>query len=122
MARLQHPGIVGATEFFIEDGIHYLVMPYLDGGSLADRLEVTAAVESVDFVTWFDGHAVKPRSRAAIYPVPAKNFFCLQGVTWQLSTAAALLRSPHVSTWKELHSGDIFRRIAGELRSQNSNR
>ena len=39
MARLQHPNIVGATDFFIEGGGYYLVMPYVDGGSLADRLE-----------------------------------------------------------------------------------
>ncbi len=64
--------------------------------------------QPLDFVTWFDGHMVKPRSRAAIYPAPAKNFFCLQGVTWQLATAAALLRSPSAATWKELHSGDIL--------------
>ena len=60
------------------------------------------------FVTWFDGHAVAPRSRPAIYPIEAKNFFCLQGVTWPPATAAALLRAPAFAAWKELHSGDIL--------------
>ncbi len=39
MSRLQHPNIIGATEFFIEQDIPILVMPYVDGGSLEDRLD-----------------------------------------------------------------------------------
>jgi len=39
MARLQHPNIVGATDFFIEESAYCLVMPYLDGGSLGDVLD-----------------------------------------------------------------------------------
>ncbi len=39
MARLQHPHIVGATDFFIEQGAYCLVMPYLDGGSVGDALD-----------------------------------------------------------------------------------
>jgi len=38
MARLQHPNILSATEFFVEQGIYYLVMPYIDAGSLEDQI------------------------------------------------------------------------------------
>jgi serine/threonine protein kinase len=38
-AELQHPHIIPATDFFVEDGLHCLVMPYLEGQSLEDRLE-----------------------------------------------------------------------------------
>ena len=45
MARLQHPHIVGATDFFIEQGAYCLVMPYLGGGSLADLLDSRLPLE-----------------------------------------------------------------------------
>lgn len=38
MALLQHPNIVGINEFFTEEGVFYLVMPFLDGGPLTRRL------------------------------------------------------------------------------------
>lgn len=38
-AELQHPHIIPATDFFVDDGLHCLVMPYLEGQSLEDRLE-----------------------------------------------------------------------------------
>lgn len=38
MARLQHPNILSASEFFVEQGIYYLVMPYIDAGSLEDQI------------------------------------------------------------------------------------
>lgn len=38
-AALQHPHIIPATDFFVEDGLHYLVMPYVDGQSLEERME-----------------------------------------------------------------------------------
>jgi hypothetical protein len=62
----------------------------------------------LDFVTWFDGHIVPPRSAQGIYPVPADRFFCLQGVTWQVKTAETLLRAPEAEAWGERHSGDIL--------------
>jgi eukaryotic-like serine/threonine-protein kinase len=37
-ARLNHPRIVGVSDFFAEDGQYFLVMPLLSGKSLADRL------------------------------------------------------------------------------------
>lgn len=38
MAKLQHPNILSATDFFQEHGGFYLVMPYIDNGSLESRL------------------------------------------------------------------------------------
>ncbi len=37
-ARLQHPQIIGATDFFREQGRYYLVMPMIEGWSLDQRL------------------------------------------------------------------------------------
>ena len=62
----------------------------------------------LDFVTWFDGHAIPPRSRYGIYPVLGRSFFCLQAVTWSPSTAERLLAAPAARQWKERHSGDIL--------------
>lgn len=60
------------------------------------------------FVTWFDGHAVPPRSGQGIYPVSARFFFCLQGVTWLCRTAEALVRSPIAASWRQPHAGDVL--------------
>lgn len=60
------------------------------------------------FVTWFDGHAIPPRSSPGIYPVAARYFFCLQGVTWRCATAEWLLRSPAAAGWKHPHAGDAL--------------
>lgn len=38
MVALQHPKIVDATDFFQEEGLFILVMPYLGGGTLANRI------------------------------------------------------------------------------------
>jgi len=38
VARLQHPHIMPLYDYGDEDGILYLIMPYVTGGSLADRL------------------------------------------------------------------------------------
>jgi serine/threonine-protein kinase len=38
-ATLQHPRILGVTDFFAESGVYYLVMPLLEGETLKDRLE-----------------------------------------------------------------------------------
>jgi hypothetical protein len=62
----------------------------------------------LDFVTWFDGHAIPPRARQGIYPVLGQSFFCLQGVTWSCATAERLLTAPAAQQWKERHSGDIL--------------
>src|ERR1044071_4508585 len=36
-ARLQHPYIVGVTDFFSDNGRYYLVMPLIEGHSLEDH-------------------------------------------------------------------------------------
>src|ERR1700754_4097565 len=38
-AELQHPHIIPATDFFVEDGLHCLVMPYIDNQSLEERMD-----------------------------------------------------------------------------------
>jgi hypothetical protein len=62
--------------------------------------------KALDFVTWFDGHAVPPGSGNGIHPVDAYKFFCLQAISWKPSTAERLLRSPAVRAWGEQHAGD----------------
>jgi tRNA A-37 threonylcarbamoyl transferase component Bud32 len=37
-AKLQHPNVVGVMNVGFEDGLHYLVMPYVSGGSAASEL------------------------------------------------------------------------------------
>lgn len=39
MARLPHPNIVGVYDISQVDGISYIAMEYLDGGSLSDRMK-----------------------------------------------------------------------------------
>jgi eukaryotic-like serine/threonine-protein kinase len=41
-AALEHPRILGVTDFFAEDGVYYLVMPLMSGESLAQRIDRTA--------------------------------------------------------------------------------
>lgn len=43
--RLQHPNVVAVYDVGEQDGTHYLVMEYLPGGSLADRLEQGGKVD-----------------------------------------------------------------------------
>lgn len=38
-AELQHPHIIPATDFFVEEGLHCLVMPFIEGQSLEERME-----------------------------------------------------------------------------------
>jgi serine/threonine protein kinase len=38
LAALDHPRILGVTDFFSEAGVYYLVMPFVDGQSLDERL------------------------------------------------------------------------------------
>jgi len=51
VAKLQHANIVPIHEFGEQDGITFIVMEYVDGGTLKDRLKRSISVaESVDFV------------------------------------------------------------------------
>jgi len=51
VAKLQHANIVPIHEFGEQDGITFIVMEYVDGGTLKDRLKRPISVaESVDFM------------------------------------------------------------------------
>ncbi|MGH2493249.1 MAG: protein kinase domain-containing protein [Ktedonobacteraceae bacterium] len=51
VAKLQHANIVPIHEFGEQDGITFIVMEYVDGGTLKDRLKRTISVaESIDFM------------------------------------------------------------------------
>ncbi|MBS1789070.1 MAG: protein kinase [Acidobacteria bacterium] len=45
-ARLQHPNIVPVSDFFSANGVNYLVMPYIEGQSLEEKLESLAATNA----------------------------------------------------------------------------
>jgi hypothetical protein len=60
------------------------------------------------FVTWFDGHAIRPGSKDGIHLVPAQRFCCLQGVTWRPRTAETLLGSSDVRAFRNWHEGDVL--------------
>ncbi|GER85905.1 hypothetical protein KDW_00670 [Dictyobacter vulcani] len=51
VAKLAHPNIVQIHDFGEQDTITYIVMEYVDGGTLKDRLKQALAVpEAVDFI------------------------------------------------------------------------
>jgi serine/threonine protein kinase len=53
VARLAHPNIVQIHDFGEQDNILYIVMEYVDGGTLRDRLRLKGALpvpEAVDFI------------------------------------------------------------------------
>src|SRR6202049_179134 len=52
VAKLQHANIVPIHEFGEQDGITYIVMEYVDGGTLKDRLKLRGVTfaEAVEFV------------------------------------------------------------------------
>ncbi len=51
VARLAHPNIVQIHDFGTQDSVTYIVMEYVDGGTLKDRLRKPLAVsESIDFI------------------------------------------------------------------------
>ncbi|MEI6058068.1 MAG: protein kinase, partial [bacterium] len=58
MARLQHPHILSATEFFVEEGVYILVMPYIDGGSLEDRIIEARGPLPLEFVLPFSAQVL----------------------------------------------------------------
>lgn len=61
MARLQHRNILGAKEFFEEDGVFYLVMPYIDSGTLEDRIVASGGPLPMDQV-----HSISAQILAAL--------------------------------------------------------
>jgi hypothetical protein len=60
------------------------------------------------FMTWYDGHAVRPGSKDGTHVVPGHRFSCLPAVTWRPRTAERLLGSPDVRAWHNAHEGDVL--------------
>jgi serine/threonine-protein kinase len=54
LARMHHPHLVRVTDFFAEDGNAYLVMDFVDGESLARRIEQQGALLEAQVLEWAD--------------------------------------------------------------------
>jgi serine/threonine protein kinase len=52
LARLSHPHLVRVTDFFEESGNAYLVMDFVEGESLADRIEREGALAEQQVLDW----------------------------------------------------------------------
>jgi tRNA A-37 threonylcarbamoyl transferase component Bud32 len=52
LARLSHPHLVGVTDFFEEGTTVYLVMKFVEGQSLADRIKAQGALPESQVVEW----------------------------------------------------------------------
>ena len=52
LARMDHPHLVRVTDFFEESGNVYLVMDFIEGESLADRIEREGALPEQQVVAW----------------------------------------------------------------------
>ena len=52
LARLRHPSLVRVSDFFIEDPNAYLVMDFVEGESLADRIKRDGALAETQVVPW----------------------------------------------------------------------
>lgn len=52
LARLSHPHLVDVTDFFEEGGNVYLVMKFVEGESLAERIEREGALPEDQVLTW----------------------------------------------------------------------
>ena len=50
VARLDHPNIVQIYLFGEEDNITYIVMQYVDGGTLKDKLKLSGALSATDAI------------------------------------------------------------------------
>lgn len=54
LAHLDHPNLVGVSDFFTEAGDVYLVMDYVKGESLSDRIEREGALPEDEVLAWAD--------------------------------------------------------------------
>ncbi len=52
LARLRHPHLVNVTDYFEEESKAYLVMEFMEGESLADRVEREGALDEAQVLTW----------------------------------------------------------------------
>jgi serine/threonine-protein kinase len=52
LARLNHPQLVRVTDFFEEGGNAYLVMDFIEGESLADRIEREGSLSEAQVLEW----------------------------------------------------------------------
>src|SRR6202045_5318340 len=53
-ASLQHPNITPVHEYGERDGVAYLVMPYISGGTLRDQMEREASLPLEKIVNYLD--------------------------------------------------------------------
>lgn len=72
------------------------------------HMQRVALPADVEFVSWFDGHAVPAGAPPGIHRAAARRFVCLQAVTWKVATAERLLSSPMARTWNEPHRADLL--------------
>lgn len=68
----------------------------------------TLVPPELDFVTWFDGHALSANAPRGLHSVPVRQFICMQAVTWPVGTASRLLNNPLLDRWSEPHRGDLL--------------
>ena len=54
LAKLDHPHLVGVSDFFEEEGNTYLVMKFIEGESLAERVEREGTLPEAQVLTWAD--------------------------------------------------------------------
>jgi WD40 repeat protein len=54
LARLNHAHLVGVSDFFEEGGNAYLVMDFVQGESLAERIEREGALSEAEVLAWAD--------------------------------------------------------------------
>src|SRR5947207_10475541 len=54
VASLEHPNIVPVHEYGERDGLAYLVMPYISGGTLRDELEQTGPLPLVQAMNYLE--------------------------------------------------------------------
>jgi serine/threonine-protein kinase len=52
LARLNHPNLVNVTDFFQENGNTYLVMKFIEGESLADKIAQKGALSEDEVLIW----------------------------------------------------------------------
>src|SRR5256885_16781603 len=53
-ASLEHPNILPVHEYGEVDGLAYLVMPYISGGTLRDELDQTGPLPLIQVVNYLD--------------------------------------------------------------------